>query len=203
MARSRLHKRYKRRYRRNPDGGGSGARTNPPLFADVFEFIGPGFAGFAATRMLTRFAAVQIAKHKPSLGKHAGAAASVGAFLAAWLLAHRWKAISKYQMPLIVGAGLAALQSLIQLYTPKLGMLVADASPQLAQTQAQLQFGPNPKDLQPIDDDPNDYVYNDSYDAGRMDQQQTSADQQAVDDLNDLDLEEVAGQTQQMGIFTN
>lgn len=214
MARSRLHKRYKRRYRRNPDGGGS-ARSNPPLFTDLAEFIGPGFAGFAATRLLTYVTATQIAKRAPKLGKHAGAAASVGSFLAAWFLANRWKWLAKYQMPLVVGSGIAALQSLLQLYVPKIGWMVSDASPQVGQIaarSAKASIGPNPDDLQPIDDDPDEYVYNDSYDAGRMDATQHAADQRAAtgassappvdDDLADLDLEEL-GQTQNMGIFNN
>jgi hypothetical protein len=206
MARSRLHKRYKRRYRRNPDGGS--ARSNPPLFQDIAEFIGPGFAGFAATRLLTHVAATQIAKRAPKLGKHAGAAASVGAFLSAWFLANRVKWLAKYQMPLIVGSGLAAAQSLLQLYIPKLGWMVSDASPQIAAEASARSLGPNPDNLQPIDDDPNEYVYNDSYDAGRVDSTQHRADQQAAtsaapppdDDLSDLDLEEM-GQGVGGGIF--
>lgn len=210
MARSRLSKRYKRRYRRNP-GEGSSARPNPPLFTDLAEFIGPGFAGFAATRFLTRLAATQIAKRAPKMGKHAGAAASVGSFLAAWFLANRVKWLAKYQMPLVVGSGLAAIQSLLQLYVPKLGWMVADASPQIAAEARSAQLGPHPDDLEPIDDDPNEYVYNDSYDAGRVNQTQHRADQAASaassappadDDLSDLDLEEM-GQTQNMGIFNN
>lgn len=210
MARSRLHKRYKRRHRRNPDGGGS-YRSNPPLFTDLAEFIGPGFVGFAGTRLLTYVTATQIAKRAPKLGKHAGAAASVGAFLAAWLLAHKWKWLSKWHTPLVVGSGIAAIQSLLQLYVPKLGWTLGDPTPEINATARMAQLGPDPATLEPIDDDPNDYVYNDSYDAGRMSSTQHRADQAAAagggapapdDDLSDLDLEEL-GQTQNMGIFNN
>ena len=205
---SRLHRRYKRKYRRNPPEGGS-PRRNPPLASDLMEWIGPGFAAFAASRLLTRIAATELAKRKPSLGKHAGAAAAVATFLAAWFLANRWKAIAKYQMPLIVGSGLAALQSVVQLYLPKLGVLVADATPQIALRQQQARLSPRPEDLVAVDDDPNDYVYNDSFDAGRMDTQQVRADQTAPaqasaaqeDDLSDLDLEEYGGQGVTSGIF--
>ena len=100
MARSKLHRRYRKR--RNPDS--SGPRANPPLFTELAEFIGPGFAGFAATRFATYLAATQVAKRKPTWGKPAGAAVSIGAFLAAWLLAHRWKWLAKYQTPIVVGA---------------------------------------------------------------------------------------------------
>lgn len=207
MARSRLSKRYKRRLRKNP-GTAPRLRANPPLFSELAEFIGPGFGGFAATRLLTRIAATQIAKRKPSMGKHAGAAASIGSFLAAWFLAHRVKALEKYHTPIVVGAGIAALQSLIQLYVPKLGWMVADASPQIAEeARAKQVRGPRPEDVEPLDDeDPNMYTYNDSYDAGRSDRTQTRADQSAsssdVDDLDDLDLQDV-GQGVGGGIFSN
>ena len=210
MARSRLHKRFKRSKRSNP--ASSGPRPNPPLFTELAEFIGPGFGGFAATRLLTRIAATQIAKHKPSFAKHAGAAASVSSFLAAWFLAHRVKALAKYHTPIVVGAGIAALQSIIQLYIPKLGWMVADASPQIAEeAQAKLvAAGPSLDDIEPLDDeDPNMYTYNDSYDPGRVGQAQRRADQQAataaassqVDDLDDLDLQDVGVGVG--GIFSN
>jgi hypothetical protein len=204
MARSKLHKRYKRRYRSNPDGGS--ARSNPPLLTEVAEFIGPGFAGFAATRLLTYVSSTQIAKRAPKLGKHAGAVASVGSFLAAFFLAHRWRWLAKYQMPLVVGSGIAAAQSLLQIYVPKLGWMVSDASPEVAATARSAELGPDPSTLQPIDDDPDEYVYNDSYDAGRMDSTQHAADQAAAssapadDDLADLDLEDL-GQGVGSGIF--
>jgi len=76
---------------------------------------------------------VQVGKRFPKFGKHAGAAASVGSFLAAWLLAHRWRPLEKYHTPIVVGAGLAALQSLVQIYLPRLGWIVSDCTPELAQ----------------------------------------------------------------------
>jgi len=159
--RSRLHKRYSKP---------SGFKSNPPLFTDLAEFVGPGFASFALTRLATRVAATQIAKVKPNMGRHAGAAVSVGAFLAAWFLAHRVKVLEKYHTPVTVGAAIAALQSIVQLYMPKLGWMVADATPELdaqaiaAATPQLASVNPN---LQPVDDDPNEYTYNDSYDPGR------------------------------------
>jgi hypothetical protein len=211
MARSSWKRRYgKKKYRRNPDAGGGGGGSGPPLFAELAEFVGPAFGGFALTRFATRILATQVAKKKPSLGKHAGAIASVGAFLAAWLLAHKWKWLAKYQMPLVVGSGLAALQSLIQLYVPKLGWTVSDATPELAgagMTAQQLSAKQN--NLTFLDENPDYYTYNDSFDTGRMGTTQTQANnaataQDATDDdlLADLDLEETAG-AQNMGIFSN
>lgn len=198
MARKRrLHKRYGR-HKRNPES----YKSNPPLLTDIAEFVGPGFASFAATRFLTRIAAVQLARKKPSWGKHAGAITSIAAFVAAWWGAHRVKFLAKYHTPIVVGSAIAALQSVIQLYIPKLGWMISDASPQLDaesqhllaagnQTSAQLAEG-----IEYLDEDSNEYIYGDGMDAGRTSTTQraapTSAAQAKVasdDDLIDsLDL---------------
>lgn len=204
-----LHRRYRnRKHKKNPSSGSS-PRHNPPLITDLAEFIGPGFAAFAITRFGTRIAATQIAKRKPAWGKHAGALASVGAFLAAWLLAHRVKFLAKYHTPIAVGAGIAAAQSIIQLYIPKLGWMVSDASPEIAAAAAapaQIPAGsPSgmgrlPSDLEYVDEDPAMYTYNDSYDAGihtTKAQEKAQAQQTNVDEMMDIDLDE--GETQ--GIF--
>ena len=196
---SKLVRRYKKK-RRNPDEGGGGGSSNPTALAEIGEYVLPGFAGFAASRFLTRVAAVQIAKRKPSWGKHAGAVAAVGAFLSAWLLAHRVKQLRKYHFPLVIGSAIAAAQSLVQLYFPSLGWMVADASTELdaGQQIQQLSAGgqqaaaPLPAGLTPVQDDPADYVYNDTFNAGRMDQQQADADAQ-IDELEDMDQQSVGG----------
>jgi hypothetical protein len=187
---ARLHKRYRNR-RKSREG--SAPRRNPPMIQELGEFIGPGFAAFAATRFGSRVAATQIAKKKPSWGKHAGAIASVAAFAAAWLLAHRVKWLAKYHTPIAVGAGIAALQSLIQLYVPKLGWMVADATPEIhaAAAPAQPQLSPN---FEVLDEDPSIYTYNDSYDAGRYSGSTsptgTTSGVAPVDDEIDMDLEQ-------------
>ena len=203
---SRLVRRYKRRKHK---GESSSPRSNPPMFQDLVEFIGPGFAGFAVSRFGTRIATTQIGQRWPSWGKHAGGVAAVGSFLAAWLLAHKVKLLEKFHTPIVVGAGIAALQSLIQLYIPRLGWMVSDASPELAAgaagaTAASLAAGTTsapqqlPPGYQTTSDDPSLYVYTDQYDAGRMSQPQptgTAAGQQASqqtasDDMADLEYED-------------
>jgi len=207
---ARLHRRYKkRRSRRTPSD--PAPRRNPPLFTDLAEWVGPGFASFAVTRFTTRVAATQIAAKKPSWGKHVGAGVSIGAFLAAWFLAHRVKWLAKYHTPITVGAAIAALQSLIQLYIPKLGWMVADASPELeAADTSQLAAMPQ---LQPVHEDPNEYSYNDTYDPGRysktgMPPRGTAAAAaptnapNAEDDLSDLQIDDAIGQSQNLGVFS-
>lgn len=202
MARSRLHRRYARK---NP---AADPRPNPPLFSELAEFVAPGFAGFAATRFATRIAATQIAKRAPSWGKHAGAGVSVAAFLASWFLAHRLRWLAKYQMPITVGAAIAAMQSLVQLYAPRLGWMVADASPELDQAPVTQQLTA-PPELQPVDDDPNEYTYNDSYDAGRYSHEQRrpqpgAGPARTTDEVDpsELAIDDAIGQSQNLGVFS-
>lgn len=171
MARKRrsLHRRYRRRSR---EGGDRPApRSNPPLLSEIGEFVLPGFGGFAASRLLTRMTAVQIAKRKPAWAKHAGVIASVGSFVAAWWGANRIKALEKYHTPIVVGSALAGLQSIIQLWIPQLGwMLDVDTGEnhdelqvQAAATQKFIQEA----QLKPVNEDPSWFTYDDKYDAGR------------------------------------
>lgn len=157
-----------KRYRRRKQSSG-GLKHNPPLFTDLWEFIGPGFGGFAATRFVTRVATTQIGKRWPKAGKHAGAIASVGSFFGAWYFAHKVKFLERFHTPIVVGAGLAAIQSLIQLYIPRLGWIVSDASPELASAQEakQQQVAAPADDLELVDEQDGWYVYNDAHDAGR------------------------------------
>jgi hypothetical protein len=160
-----------------------GPKRNPPLGTDIAEYIIPGFAAFAATRFATRVAAAQISKRYPAYAKHAGAIASVGSFGAAWFGAHRVKYLEPYHHPIVVGSGLAALQSLIQLYAPKLGWILGDPNPAQAGASMALTAKTQSKQLPPAAPSsarvappvPNGfsettaadwYTYNDSFDAG-------------------------------------
>lgn len=201
MARSRLHRRY----------NGSETRPNPPLFTDLMEFVVPGFVGFAGTRFVTYVAATQIAKHKPSLGKHVGVGVSIGTFLAAWFLAHRLKGVAKYHTPIVVGSAIAALQSILQLYFPKIGWMVGDATPEIEAAHAESQQIAEHADLQPVDIDPNEFTYNDAYDAGRYQapvakgpkgsKPSAPAPAPRKDDMTDLEIDDAIGQN--LGVFSN
>lgn len=217
---SKLAKRYKQHRKVNPSPEGGRVR-NPPLAVDLLEWIGPGFGAFAATRFITRAASVQIAKKWPKMGKHAGAAASVGTFLGAWLLGNKVKQLEKYHTPIIVGAGIAAIQSLIQIYFPKLGWIVSDASPDVIAAgkpapQQQQQVTQSAHDLLPDGfDDLDDsawHSYNDARSGGRYETTNTSPrDPQAnhaAEDTNEVDeslfdmLDESDEMQAQGGIFS-
>ncbi len=213
MARSKLH----RRYARNP-----GDTHNPPLFTDLVQFVAPGFAGFAATRFATYVASTQIAKRAPKWAKHAGAASSVGSFLGAWFLAHKVKWLEKYHTPLVVGSAIAMLQSLIQLYVPRLGWMISDASPEIttgAAAGALTAQQPPMQQLRPTDYDPNEFTYNDEFDQGRYAPTGVSpkassatsgpggpapqdADDDDLPDLADLTMDDAIG-TANLGVFAN
>lgn len=194
---ARLHRRYRKR-KKNPSEPRS-ARPNPPPVSELIEWGVPGFGAFAASRFGTRVATTQIAKWKPSMGKHAGAVAAVGAFLAAWFLANRLKWLAKYHTPIAVGAAIAMAQSLLQIYIPKLGWLVSDASSELPAGTA-APAAALPEDLEYTDEDPDGvYQYNDAFDPGRhatstpppaaQAPAAPSASQTASDTELDLDLE--------------
>lgn len=167
----RFRKSKARRARRNPDDGGpSGTSVVQPI-AEIGEFLLPAFGGFALTRFGTRAAATAISTRWPAYAKHAGALASLGSFGAAWLVSHRVKMLQRYTEPLTIGAGLAALQSLIQLYFPKLAWVVSDVTPDLtssATTQIS-SASPTSDDYEVLDDNygAQDWrQYNDAGDPG-------------------------------------
>jgi len=123
---------FRRRHQKNPGE----LKSNPPMMTDIVEYIVPTFAAFALDRFVTRVAAVQIAKRWPKYAKHAGAIASIGTFGAAWFGAHRVKYLAKYHNQIVIGTGIAAAQSLIQIYLPQLGWMVSDCSPELPAAKA-------------------------------------------------------------------
>ena len=155
-------------------------KRNPPLATDIASYIVPGFAAFVLDRLVSRTAAVQIAKRWPKFAKHASAISAVGTFGAAWFGAHKVKYLEKYHDAIVIGSGLAMLQTLAQLYVPKLHSLLGDPCPTpmramaspLARQQISASSAPAPMstDAIPAGFKPTSaaewYTYNDSYDAG-------------------------------------
>lgn len=197
MARRRLA----RRYRKNPDSGSITASAMP--MGELWGWIGPGFASFAAARFVTYLTTTFLEKKKPAWGKHGGAGAAIGTFLAAWLLAHRVKWLKAFAEPIVIGSGIAAAQSLVQLYVPKLGWMVGDPTAGTESTSSLVAGATQslPPGFTPIDDDPTLYDYNDAHDPGVYGAQPQQApaaaqgsgqqQQQAPDDLfADLEVED-------------
>lgn len=124
--------RKRRRARRNPDSGGSTGMlapvTNPPEMSELAEFVLPGFAGYGVTKMLSRIVHTHLSKKYPNAGKHLAAGSTILSFLAAWFLLHRIKKLAQYQMPATVGAGIAALQTVVQTYLKKYSWMISDVT---------------------------------------------------------------------------
>jgi hypothetical protein len=115
---------YKKRTKKNTQV--IQAKGNPPPMQDVMEFILPGFAGYAGTRLASRIVHGVVIKKYPKLAKHASVLSTFTAAAGAWLAVHRIEKIKQYHTPVVVGAGIAALQTAVQAYLPKYGWMVSD-----------------------------------------------------------------------------
>jgi hypothetical protein len=124
------------------------AKENPPPMQDLVEFIVPGFAGYAGTRLASRIVHGMVIKRFPKLAKHASVLSTFGAAGAAWLAVHRIKRIEQYHTPVVVGASIAAIQTAVQAYLPKYGWMVSDHDLQAqSQTQAPKSYSASTQQL--------------------------------------------------------
>lgn len=186
-----------RKKKRNPERS---YKSNPPLVSEVLEWAAPGLLGFAVTRTTTKLAVTQIQKRAPQYAGHAGAIASIGTFIAAWFFLNRIKFLEKYHTPIVVGSAIATAQNLIQIYAPSWASYFVDGP--IDTSAGALPAGSSsdgtdindttsalPAGMTAVDDDPNNYVYNDQFDGGRSSQvarQQPSSSSVDTDDSDDL-----------------
>jgi len=131
-----------KRAKKNTDLVTRSAKANPPPVQDVLEFVLPGFAGYAGTRMTSRIVHGMVIRRFPKLAKHASVLSTLAAAGAAWLLVHRIDKIKQYHTPVVVGAGIATIQTIAQAYLPKYGWMVSDHNLN-AQTPAQAELSPS------------------------------------------------------------
>lgn len=118
MAKSKLAK-YRRRRKANPE---------TKAIVDLATNIGAGFAGYTATRFVSRVAYSQAVKRWPNASKHVYAAASALSAAGVFAGTRYWKRAGDYHEPAVIGAGIALIQTLIQTYLPKFGWIVADVN---------------------------------------------------------------------------
>jgi len=118
----------------------STARKNPDLDTSVFtEKVAPGFGAYAATRFLSRAAFTIADKRKMKSAKHVAVGVGLGTAAAVWAFGDRVKQTQKFYEPILIGAGTAAVQGLIQAYMPRYGWMTGDlpkASPVAAAPSA-------------------------------------------------------------------
>lgn len=187
---------------RNKRARKSSARHNPPLFMDMVEQALPAGAGFIATRGMAKIGMAAVEKRWPSKSKHVGAAISVASFVAAWFLGHKVKFLQKYHVPITAGSFIAAGLNLLQIYVPKIGWLFGDPTKATAGgIAAPMQQSALPSNLEPIDDDPTLYTWNDSYDAGRRAQGQNLAPGQPAATSSDP-IADLMNEDDDMGVFS-
>lgn len=144
------HNRKKRRARKNPSPASS-ATANPPIAADIVHVILPGFAAYAATRVLSRVVFAIVAKRWPKLGKHAAVLAGLASFGSMWFFAHKVKMLAKYHDSILMGSGIAAGQGVVATYLPvKYSWLLTDPRAEdLAPVAPKMVAQPHVSDLSP------------------------------------------------------
>lgn len=188
-------------------------KHNPPVLTDVVDFILPGFGGFAGTRIVNRVTASLIAKKWPRFAKHAGFLATLGGFGLAWFAAHRIRKLAPYHTPIVVGSGIAVLQTAVQTYVPRYGWLVGHPQEDLALPAAEQPDGGQLEEAVGMTPD-EAYVYNQALDNGRYQDAprtravapaQPSAQAASSSDIDPLDdlLSEMADDDNYGGVFAN
>jgi len=107
------------------------ARANPEAKAalETATSIGAGFAGYAATRMLSRMAYSQAIRRYPGAAPHMHVMASAFGAAGVYFGSKYWDKLDEYHEAASIGAGIALIQTAFQTYAPKLGWIVADVSP--------------------------------------------------------------------------
>jgi len=123
---------YKKTKRAKKNNAVVKAKSNPPPMTDLVEFV----AGYAGTKLASRMVHGVVLKRYPHLAKHASVLSTLVSATGAMLLVHRFERIKEYHTPVVVGASIAALQSVVQAYLPKYGWMVSDHNLH-AQTPAQ------------------------------------------------------------------
>lgn len=98
--------------------------TNPPLDVDLVQFVAPAAGAFFVTKLVARAAANTL--KQPAVATHAAPLGALAAFGFAFYGAHRVSRLEKYHTPLVIGAALSLVQTVLVRYFPAL-TFVADA----------------------------------------------------------------------------
>jgi len=93
---------------------------------EIAETVLPGAGAYVATRFASRAVYTVAERRAPALAKHAAVAAGAGACALVWAYGDRVEKLAEYRDAILVGAGVAAIQSVLQAYLPRYGWIVGD-----------------------------------------------------------------------------
>lgn len=107
------------------------ARANPETkqAIELATNVGAGFAGYAATRLLSRMAYATALKRFPKGSPYIHIAASAISATGVYFGSKHWSKVDEYHEAASIGAGIALMQTALQTLAPKLGWIVSDVSP--------------------------------------------------------------------------
>jgi hypothetical protein len=101
-------------------------RPNPGATTELAYKVGAGFAGYTATRFLTRMAFAQAVKKFPKNANHAALVASAASAAGIWFGSQKWDKVSDYHEEISIGAGIALAQTAIHTLLPQYAWIVGD-----------------------------------------------------------------------------
>jgi hypothetical protein len=96
---------------------------NPPIVTDVFQYVLPAAGAYVATRLVGRASRTFLGAKFPKIAPFAAPLGSLVAFGAIWYAAHKVSYTKRYHNQLMIGSGIALIQSLVQSVMPGLGWL--------------------------------------------------------------------------------
>lgn len=125
-------------------------RSNPSTTAlmELGTTIGAGAGAYAANRLGTALIVKVLGSRLGAIGKHLSPMASLGLAALIWFVAERWAALRRYGTSIIVGSGIAVVQTILNRYLPGIEVLLNSASVPLSLPKATGEY---------IEDDDDDY----------------------------------------------
>lgn len=104
----------------NPAGGLTGELT------DAASLVLPGAGAYALSRVGGRVTYGLVAKKNPKVARHVGPLGSIAVWAGMWFASTKSEWLSQYTLPIVVGGGIAAVQTLLQTYLPVYGWILSD-----------------------------------------------------------------------------
>lgn len=141
-----LKKAAKRRAAKEPKK----ARSNPSTTAlmELGTTVGAGAGAYAANRLGTALIVKLLGNRLGAFGRHLSPLASVGLAALIWYIAEKWSTLRRHGTSVIVGSGIAVVQTVLNRYLPGIELLL-NAGGQLGAPRAVGEY---------VEDDDDDYA---------------------------------------------